>query len=153
MGKAMHPPARDFATAAAPLADVLDEQIRCAETILHWLDSEARALEAGDVDALNAAGAEKTRLVEALDALERERRDLAAAAPATASASLDARWTRLLDLVERMKSGNLRNGARVEARRKEVLAALTLLHGADAALYDAAGERPAARSSRTLGSA
>jgi len=137
----------------APLAAVLDEQIRCAEAMLGVLDREARALEAGDAEALNDTGAEKVRLVETLDALERERRDLAAAASAPAPEALGGRWQRLLDLTERMKTENARNGARVEARREQILAALRLLRRADVPLYDAAGARQPAREGRVLGSA
>lgn len=135
-----------------PLAAVVDEQIRCAEAMLAVLDREARALDAGDAEALNDTGAEKVRLVETLDALERERRDLAAASGAAADV-LGARWQRLLELTERMKAENARNGARVEARRQQVIAALRLLRRADVPLYDAAGVRQPVREGRELGSA
>jgi|SRR5690606_17158356 len=139
--------------ALAPLAAVLDEQIRCAEAMLAVLDREAGALEAGDAEALNDTGAEKVRLVEALDALERERRDLAAAASGAAPDAVRGRWQRLLELTERMQAENARNGARVEARRRQVLTALRLLQRADVPLYDAAGGRQPAHQGRTLGSA
>jgi len=139
--------------ALAPLAAVLDEQIRCAEAMLTVLDREARALEAGDAEALNETGAEKVRLVEALDGLERERRDLAAVASDSARGALDGRWQRLLELTERLKAENARNGARVEARREQVLAALRLLRRADVPLYDAAGAQRPAHEGRILGSA
>lgn len=149
-------PSRDLnapESALVPLDAVVDEQIRCAEAMLVVLEREARALEAGDAEALNDTGAEKLRLVEALDALERERRDLARAASATAPVAVGERWRRLLELTERMKAENARNGARVEARRKQVLAALRLLRGAEVPLYDAAGARQPARAGRMLGSA
>lgn len=149
--------AHDFTSSGdgvlSPLAAVLDEQIRCAEAMLAVLDREARALDAGDAEALNDAGGEKTQIVESLDALERERRDLAAVASPSAREALDGRWQRLLDLTERMKAENARNGARVDARREQVLAALRLLRGADVPLYDAAGERRPSREGRVLGSA
>jgi flagellar biosynthesis/type III secretory pathway chaperone len=139
--------------ALSPLGAVLDEQIRCAERMLAVLDREARALEAGDAEALNDTGAEKTRLVDTLDALEGERRDLTAAASPSARGALDGRWHQLVELTERMKAENARNGARVDARRRQVLAALRILRGADVPLYDAAGGRRPAHEGRTLGSA
>lgn len=139
--------------ALSPLGAVIDEQIRCAERMLAVLDREARALDAGDAEALNDAGAEKVRLVDTLDALEGERRDLAAVASPSARSALDRRWHRLLELTEQMKAENARNGARVDARREQVLAALRILRGADVPLYDAAGARRPGREGRTLGSA
>lgn len=138
--------------ALAPLAAIIDEQIRCAEAMLDVLDREARALDAGDAEALNDTGAEKVRLVDALDALERERRDLAAVT-SSAPRALGGRWQRLLELTERMKAENARNGALVDARRKQVMAALKILRGADVPLYDAAGTRQRGREGRILGSA
>ena len=115
--------------ALAPLTAVIDEQIHCAETLLTTLEREAQALERGDIDALNGAGADKVKLVEALDALERERRALTALASPSVRLSLDDRWRRLLSLTERMKAEKARNGAHVDARRRRVLAALKLLRG------------------------
>jgi flagellar biosynthesis/type III secretory pathway chaperone len=139
--------------ALSPLGAVLDEQIRCAEKMLAVLDREARALDAGDAEALNDAGAEKVRLVDTLDALEGERRDLTAVVSASARGELDARWQRLLELIERMKAENARNGARVDARRRQLVAALRILRGSDVPLYDAAGARRPSREGRPLGSA
>lgn len=136
----------------AALEGVLDEQIRCAEAMLATLARENRALMAGDAQALNAAGADKARLVDALESLERER--LALAGLQTESGGGAAgKWQTLLDKIEACRERNLSNGGLAQARREQVLAALRLLRGAELELYDAAGSRPAAGRARALGSA
>ena len=67
------------------LVAILNEQISCAQKMLATLARENEALVDGDADLLNTAGAEKARLVEALDSLEHERRALSDAIGLTGS--------------------------------------------------------------------
>jgi flagellar biosynthesis protein FlgN len=143
------------------LVAILNEQISCAQEMLATLARENQALVDGDADSLNAAGAEKARLVEALDSLEHERRSLsdaigltfAAASDRSADANRPAEWRALLDLVAECKHQNQRNGALVKARSEQVRIALRALRGTEAALYDPSGLERAARSARPLGTA
>jgi flagellar biosynthesis/type III secretory pathway chaperone len=139
------------------LVAVLDEQLHCARAMLETLAQEHEALRTGDPERLNAAGADKARLVETLEALERERRDLAAALEIKL-ASVDgsdagSKWRQLLEIIEECKRRNQLNGGIVRARREQVLVALKLLRGTEVELYDASGAEHASRGARTLGSA
>jgi flagella synthesis protein FlgN len=147
---------------SASLVAILNEQISCAEAMLATLARENQALVAGDAELLNTAGAEKARLVEALDSLEHERRALSDAIGA-AFASGDegsvgdqdrpAEWRALLELIAECKHQNQHNGALVKARSEQVRIALRALRGTEAALYDPSGLEHATRSARPLGTA
>jgi flagella synthesis protein FlgN len=147
---------------SASLVAILNEQISCAEAMLATLARENQALVAGDAELLNSAGAEKARLVEALDSLEHERRALSEAIGATFAAGDEgsageqkrpAEWRALLDLIAECKQQNQRNGALVKARSEQVRIALRALRGTEAALYDPSGLEHATRSARPLGTA
>jgi len=147
---------------SSSLIAVLNEQIACAEAMLLTLGRENQALVDGDADLLNAAGAEKARLVEALEGLEQERRSLSDAIGATftpAGAAPTAEddgapaWRTLLDLVAQCKQQNQRNGALVKARSEQVRIALQALRGSEPGFYDPSGLKSAARSARPLGTA
>jgi flagellar biosynthesis/type III secretory pathway chaperone len=142
------------------LIAVLNEQIRCAEDMLRALGDENRALLDGDPETLNQAGADKARLVAALEALETERRSLASAIEthvthaAVEPSAPDASWRTLLTLVAECKAQNLRNGALVKARSEQVRIALKALRGsAEPGCYDPNGLASRAKSARRLGSA
>lgn len=143
------------------LSAVLNEQIRCAESMLDVLERENQALVANDPDLLTATGADKARLVEALEKLEVERRGLAEAFGA-AAASIAAgdgpqsspEWQKLLGLVATCKERNQRNGALVKARSDQVRAALKVLRGSEPGVYAASGSMNAgAAGTRPLGTA
>jgi len=141
----------------ARLADVIDEQIRCAQAMLRALDLEDEALKAGDSERLNSAGADKARLVESLEDLEQERSGLAAALELRLATLEDSdtggKWRELLAILEQCRQRNQRNGALVRARREQVLAALRLLGGTESELYDSKGFESVARNAQRLGSA
>ena len=142
------------------LIAVLNEQIRCAEDMLRALGDENRALLDGDAEMLNKAGADKARLVAALEGLETERRSLASAIETHVTqggaepSTPDASWRTLLTLVAECKAQNQRNGALVKARSEQVRIALKALRGsAEPDCYDPNGLTSAATSARRLGSA
>ena len=136
---------------STPLTDLLNEQIRCAEAMLQTLGRENDALVAGDIELLTLAGADKARLVESLEALEIERRNLAAGDATSDRGS--PQWRSLLDLISACKDQNQRNGALVKARSEQVQIALQALRGSEPGFYDPSGLKPSARSARPLGTA
>ena len=95
-------------------------------------------------------------LVEALEALESERRGLSAAIETALGAGergeTAGKWQSLLELIAACKQQNQRNGALVKARTEQVRAALKLLRGAEPSLCPR-GLTPSSRSARSLGSA
>jgi flagella synthesis protein FlgN len=133
------------------LLAVLHEQIRCAEAMLRTLGRENQALIDGDAERLNAAGADKARLVEELEALEIERRQLTDAIEAELAPPPS--WEHLLGLIAECKQQNQRNGALLKARSEQVRAALKLLRGSESNCYDASGLTSSARAARPLASA
>ena len=144
------------------LVAILNEQISCAQEMLATLARENQALLEGDADLLNTAGADKARLVEALDSLEHERRSLSDAIGLTFASAGDksageesrpAQWRALLELIAECKQQNQRNGALVKARSEQVRIALRALRGTEESLYDPRGLEHAGRSARPLGTA
>jgi flagellar biosynthesis/type III secretory pathway chaperone len=131
---------------------MLAEQLESAESMLAVLDLEYQALLDGDPETLNRVSADKARLVEDLESLERARQDLADPGSA-ASRSGDSRWQRLLETVEQCRSRNLRNGALANARREQLTTALNLLRGSENRLYDGSGAVARGPGSRDLGQA
>lgn len=143
------------------LSAVLNEQIRCAESMLDVLERENQALVAGDADRLTATGADKARLVEALEKLEIERRDLTQAFGAVAASvaagegpQSSPEWQKLLGLVAACKERNQRNGVLVKARTDQVRAVLKVLRGSEPGVYAASGSvRSGSLGTRPLGTA
>jgi flagella synthesis protein FlgN len=145
----------------ATLAAVLSDQVRCAEHMLRTLGRENRALIDGNAEELNAAGAEKARLVETLETLENERRTLTEAIARTLGDTARERagtqrlpeWQQLLELIAKCKQHNEHNGALVKARSEQVRIAIRALRGAEPDLYGRSGHEPTSADARPLGSA
>jgi flagellar biosynthesis/type III secretory pathway chaperone len=140
------------------LIAVLNEQIGCAQAMLAALARENKALVDGDGGLLDSASADKARLVESLEALERQRHQLseAIARPANRQelpSPTGPEWQSLLALIAECKTQNQRNGALVKARSEQVHIALTALRGSEPGFYDPSGLKPSTRSARPLGTA
>lgn len=128
---------------------VLGEQIRCAEEMLETLARENEALAAGNHDSLASATDLKTKLVDALERLEAERRSLAEPDDGAAADSRE----RLHELIARCKEQNERNGVLLKARAENLRVALQTLRGGEPELYGASGRTPARTDARPLGTA
>jgi flagellar biosynthesis/type III secretory pathway chaperone len=128
---------------------VLDEQARCAEEMLVALARENAALTDSNADSLAAATEAKTKLVDALERLEAERRSLVEPNDTPAAESRQ----RLHELIARCKEQNERNGLLLKARAENVRIALQTLRGGEPALYGASGRTPARTDARPLGTA
>jgi flagellar biosynthesis protein FlgN len=131
------------------LGAVLTEQIRAAEAMLETLGRESRALSDGDHEALDAATDAKARLVDVLEKLESERRELVHGDDAGDAPD----WQRLRELVARCKDENQRNGTLLKARAETVRVALKTLRGSEPDLYGATGRTPTRADARKLGTA
>jgi len=133
---------------------VLDDQIRTAEAMLGTLDSENRALLDNDVDALNLAGTNKARLLQTMENLERERREIAEKLNVSWEDELGGdRWQRLLNLMQKCHRRNQSNGALVKVRRDQLLEIMKIVSGPQVELYDAKGAGPNRGSQHRLGRA
>ena len=134
------------------MVDVLNEQLRCAEEMLRTLGREKEALVSADNELLSAVGADKARIVDALDALEAARRKLAAPGEED-DARGSPQWQSLLGVISACKEQNQRNGALLKARTEQLQIALQALRGSEPGFYDPTGLKASARSARALGTA
>ena len=125
--------------ATEALNQVVDEQIRVAEAVLAILELENQALQAGNIDSLNAAGEKKAGLVITMEQLEQERELIVQSADTAVETGHRQRWDHLLGLMAECKHRNERNGELVRSRREHVARALKVLHGEALELYDSSG--------------
>jgi flagellar biosynthesis/type III secretory pathway chaperone len=131
------------------LTTLLREQMRCAEAMLDTLAVESRALADGNHEGLGHATEAKAKLVDALERLESERRELA---PDDGATHVEE-WQRLRELIARCKEQNHRNGTLLNARAENVRSALKALRGSEPELYGASGRAPGRTGARPLGTA
>ena len=133
---------------------VLEDQIRTAEAMLGTLDSENRALLDNDADALNSAATNKTRLLQTLESLERERRQIADMTQISPEGEATSdRWQHLLELMQECRKRNQSNGALVKVRRDQLMQVMKIVSGPQVELYDAKGAGPNRGSQHRLGRA
>lgn len=146
---------------AAAVVDIESGAAQLREALM----AERAALNAGDEQQLLATTAQKTQLLQRLDALERERVHLleqcverGRSQPFAMSKALAGRpevlsaWEQALRTLEECRIQNQANGSTVEARLRHVRRALELLTGAraDADLYGRSGTAETLRRSQTL---
>ena len=140
--------------ARARLERILADSVQQAERLRTALEAERAALGKNDADALDAASAAKAEPVSRLAALDAERvaatRD---AGFATSPAAMDEvirdsddsmlanGWRRLIEIARDCERLNSVNGAIIRARRRQVIAGLTILRGSkpDRDTYAASG--------------
>ena len=132
---------------------VIREQVGSAESMLEILDQEYQALLDGDTESLNRVSAEKARVIEDLETLERARQDLIEPGQSQRADTPDSRWSEVLALIEQCRERNQRNGALANARREQVLLALNVLRGNDNGVYDQSGAVARGIGARALGEA
>jgi len=121
------PPLRIIDSAAATLSGD-EQQLHAAVQLLEVLETEYRALQAGDAAALTTAAAAKSVLLRALD-------------PAARVRLPEARRDQLDELLRQARHANLRNGEFINAQQAYVRArwaGLSAIAG-HGSFYDAAG--------------
>ncbi|NNC63619.1 MAG: flagellar protein FlgN [Gammaproteobacteria bacterium] len=135
------------------LQRVIREQVGSAESMIEILDQEYQALLDGDTESLNKVSAEKARVIEDLETLERARQDLAETGQSDRTNASSSNWSEVLDLIKQCRERNQRNGALANARREQVLLALNVLRGSDDGVYDESGAVARQIGARALGEA
>ena len=135
------------------LVGLLNEQLRVANAMLDALDAESEALRLGDMDSLNASGADKAQLVNELEKLEQERQLMIQVQGQSQDPAALDRWDNLLEVMAECQKRNDQNGSLVRWRREHVARALRVLRGEQLELYDASGLTGAAAGSSPLGEA
>ena len=114
----------------ASLCSVRVEMAQAAEVLTDALRAEREALNAGDTDALDAAGAAKAGGLDALESLDAERRHLLSALGDDQDAlSADPEWRALRERLSACREANQVNGAIVAHQLNWVREALAMLNG------------------------
>lgn len=138
---------------AKALLAQLRTEAACIEEFLAVLDREAKAMSASVFDDLAAIAAEKTRLLDRMAELDREREALQAAlghepgragadaAAAAGGAEVQQAWAELLVLAVQARSHNMRNGSMVYAHLDFTQQALHFLQASAQLFYGPDGVR------------
>jgi flagella synthesis protein FlgN len=122
------------------LGAVLGDMQQSIAQLTQVLEDERTALNAGNSDALDEAGASKQKLMLQLEQLDAERQQLSREAPA-AAAKLEAPWAQVLQALRRCQQLNQSNGRAVNQRLGQVRQALSILtgHAGETGLYGPTG--------------
>ena len=123
------------------LEDVLDREIDVARSLAATLDAERTALTGDSPQAVEQKAAEKIRILESIEKLEAERRELWAA-PNThgLAATVAERWRVLMELIAGCRSANEVNGHIVHVRQHQVQQLLDIVRGGPAITYSPQGK-------------
>lgn len=133
------------------LTAVLGEMRQALAQLDRTLDTERAALETGDAEALGQAGTRKQALMQQLEQLDAERRQLAHE-DAVGAAAQEPAWAEVLHALRACHQLNLRNGGLANRRLQMVRRALAVLTGDNeqADLYDRSGGLLASARSHAL---
>jgi len=130
-----------IADARRRLEDLLDREIELARVLTATLAAEKTALTGDSPAAVEANAAEKTRLLEAIEKLDAERRALCAS-PASAgiAATVVERWRSLMELMAGCRTANEVNGHIIHVRRHQIRQLLDIVRGGPSMTYDPQGK-------------
>ena len=129
--------------ARARIVDVIGDSVYQALGLKEALEDERRALEAQDIDALNAIVDSKTSCVKQLQRLDHERAELCrqwgfADGPHQMTALIEwcdqdqlisSRWEQLMVIAAEGSALNMTNGAIIRLRQQQIDASLSVLRG------------------------
>lgn len=145
-----HPLRHEFDQA---IAATLGDMRTALDLFEQVLEDERAALVAGDTVALGQAGTRKQALMQQLEQLDAERRQLMGEQPPAAAS--DPAWPSIVESLQQCHRLNQRNGSIVNQRLQMVRQALAVLTGVDGGkgLYDRSGELHTTGRSRPLAAA
>ena len=160
---------RSATTARERFVDLVGKSVCKAIDLKESLESERRALEAGDTEGLFCALDAKERCVEELQILEKQRRSYCADLGFENGAmqmqqviewcdreyAIANAWQHLIDIASECNALNLTNGAIIRSRKSHVESGLAVLRGgaSDNATYDRHGPASPALPPRPLAEA
>jgi flagellar biosynthesis/type III secretory pathway chaperone len=128
------------------LEDVLDREIDVARSLAATLAAERSALTGDSPQAVEQNAAEKIRILETIEKLEAERRELWAAPSGPGlgglglAATVAERWRVLMELIAGCRSANEVNGHIVNVRQHQVQQLLDIVRGGPAITYSPQGK-------------
>jgi flagellar biosynthesis protein FlgN len=140
----MHPEAR------RRLEDILDREIEVARHLSVTLAAERDALTGDAAAAVEQRAAEKIELLDTLERLEQERRELCAAAglkmpearddAGSVAHAIAERWRALMELMVGCRTANDVNGYIIHVRRSQVRQLMDIVRGAAPMTYGPQGK-------------
>lgn len=136
------------------LTAVLGDMQQAIGQLSQVLEAERNALDTGNSDALNQAGAHKQAMMLRLEQLDAERQQLEREQPA-GNAALEPVWAGIVQSLRHCQQLNQRNGNAVNQRLNLVRQALAVLtgHAGESELYGRSGELHAAPRSHVMAAA
>ncbi len=135
------------------LEALLDSEIEAARLLSTHLAAERCALTGDSAEAVRQRAAEKVRLLENLEGLERGRRELDPAFAAAHDAGPFAhRWQELMKLIAQCRAANEVNGYIIHVRQNQIRQLMTIVRGAPPVTYGPQGNT-IAKAWRTLAQA
>jgi flagellar biosynthesis/type III secretory pathway chaperone len=122
------------------LEEVLDREIDAARTLAATLAAERTALTGDSPQAVEQQSAEKIQILEAIEKLEAERRDLWATPDLGLAATVAERWRALMELMAGCRTANDVNGHIIHVRQHQVQQLIDIVRGGPAITYDPQGK-------------
>jgi flagellar biosynthesis/type III secretory pathway chaperone len=122
------------------LEDVLDREIEAAHSLATTLAAERTALTGDSPQAVEQQSAAKIQILETIEKLEAERRDLWAAPALGLAATVAERWRALMELMAGCRSANDVNGHIIHVRQHQVQQLIDIVRGGPAITYDPQGK-------------
>ena len=123
------------------LEDLLDREIELARILAATLAAEKTALTGDSPQAVEENAAEKIRVLEALEKLEKERVSLCAspASPGLAATVVE-RWRKLMELMAGCRNANEVNGHIIHVRQHQIRQLIDIVRGGPSITYDPQGK-------------
>jgi flagellar biosynthesis/type III secretory pathway chaperone len=123
------------------LEDVLDREIEAARQLAATLAAEQAALTGDSPQAVEQKAAEKLQLLNSIEKLEVERRELCPApnGPGLA-ATVAERWRALMEVVAGCRTANEVNGHIIHVRQHQVRQLIDIVRGGPAITYNPQGK-------------
>lgn len=123
------------------LEDLLDREIELASVLAATLAAEKSALIGDSPQAVEERAAEKIRVLDALEKLEKERVALCAS-PANSGMAATAveRWRKLMELMAGCRNANEVNGHIIHVRQHQIRQLIDIVRGGPSVTYDPHGK-------------
>ena len=122
------------------LEEVLDREIDAARSLAATLAEERTALTGDSPLAVEQKSAEKIQILETIERLEAERRDLWATPGLGLAATVAERWRALMELMAGCRTANDVNGHIIHVRQHQVQQLIDIVRGGPAITYDPQGK-------------
>ena len=123
------------------LEDLLDREIELASVLRAALAAEKTALTGDSPQAVEQSAAEKVRVLDALEKLEKERVALCES-PANSgiAATVVERWRKLMELMAGCRNANEVNGHIIHVRQHQIRQLIDIVRGGPSITYDPQGK-------------